>query len=143
MVSFRSALLVFTSNAGCTGREGLEHLERAGIVERLEPHFHADFMDRMERIVPFRAMGPEARRDVTNHQLLRLREQVRTAHDRDLDWDEALLEHMRVGREAIAGVRDILRWIQCEVKPAVADALLSSPARSPVRLYDTAHTTPW
>jgi ATP-dependent Clp protease ATP-binding subunit ClpA len=134
MVSFRSALLVFTSNAGCTGREGLEHRSRSEIVERLEPHFHADFMDRMEKIVPFRAMSPEARRNVTNLQLLRLREQVRRAHDRELDWDAALLERMQVGREAMAGVRDILRWIQSEVKPAVADALLSSAVRQPIRL---------
>jgi ATP-dependent Clp protease ATP-binding subunit ClpB len=127
-VSFRHALCIFTSNAGCSGSSGLFGLDREQMVARLGGVFRPEFLDRIEDFVPFRALGAEARRSVLRSQLNQLAAQVNREHHRTLTWDEALVEAGLSQDEAQPGARSLLRWAQRAVKPAIADALLGADA---------------
>src|SRR5262249_16005301 len=73
MVPFQHAFLIFTSNAGCTGREGMFGLGREEVVARLGATFRPEFLDRVDEFVPFRALERGARREVARLQLEKLR----------------------------------------------------------------------
>ena len=127
-VSFRHALCIFTSNAGCSGSSGLFGLDREQMVARLGGVFRPEFLDRIEDFVAFRALEAEARRSVLRSQLDQFAAQVNREHRRTLTWDEALVEAGLSQDEAQPGARSLLRWVQRVVKPAVADALLGAGA---------------
>jgi ATP-dependent Clp protease ATP-binding subunit ClpB len=136
-------LLVFTSNEGCDGERGLFGCSRAEITERLSRRFRPEFLDRIESFVPFAPLGPAARRRVAASQLDELRARVLEVHGRSISWDESLLDFASIAPPGQAGVRNVLRWIQGDVKPAVVFALIGGDALSPgrpirIRLDDAA-----
>ena len=134
LVSFRHAICIFTSNAGCGALESLAGLTRAEITTRLQRTFRPEFLDRIDEFVPFAPLGRAARREVARVQLEDLRDEVERVHGRPLSWTAATVEHASREPRDQAGVRNILRWLQSDVKPAVARALLDPSAGSDLRV---------
>jgi ATP-dependent Clp protease ATP-binding subunit ClpA len=102
-------------------------MSRAEIVARLGGIFRPEFLDRIEHFIPFRALGVDARRRVSVVQLETLRRQLEQTHGVGLTWSSEILERAAGMPQGETGARNILRWVQGEVKPAVVDALLSAP----------------
>jgi ATP-dependent Clp protease ATP-binding subunit ClpA len=124
VVSFRHALLIFTSNVGCSGQVGLFGLTRDQIENRLGEVFLPEFLNRIEDFLPFRALDRAARRQVLVSQLKQFAGHLRAVHGRLLEWDQSIIDAGITAEESQAGARGLLRWVQRIVKPAVADALL-------------------
>ncbi len=79
-VSFQNAIIVMTSNLGASAREqrtlGLvaEGSEDAGRDlgywrSKVEGYFRPEFVNRIDRIVPFRQLGPETMRQIARREL--------------------------------------------------------------------------
>jgi ATP-dependent Clp protease ATP-binding subunit ClpB len=126
-VSFRHALCIFTSNAGCDGGQSLLHASREEIRRRLGSLFREEFLDRIEAFVPFGPLSREARRAIASFQMKRMGALVRRAHGVSLAWDESVIDAAAVPPDGEPGGRHVLRHVQSHVMPAVVDALLSRP----------------
>lgn len=122
-VSFRHAMLLFTSNAGAEPGSGLVGASRAEIVTRLSRVFRPEFLNRIERFVPFAALDAAARREVVRAQLGRFAAQLREEYRVELTWDDAVLDAVGDPPAGEVGARHVLRWLHDEVRTRVADVL--------------------
>ena len=90
---------------------------------------HFGFMAFVNPFVAFRALSRDARHRILQHHLKLLATVVEREHGVTLGWGPKVLE---IGSQPVpgeAGARNILRWLQGVIKPAVADALLASAER--------------
>src|SRR5690606_30619441 len=136
-VSFRNAVLIMTSNVGSDligaqrqalgfGPAGTESAaQRDQLLRRLRDHFRPEFINRIDEIVVFERLDPEALRQITELMLDGTR---RRLHAQDvslavrpaaLDW---FVEH---GYEPEFGARPMRRFIQRELDNRLSSMLLS------------------
>lgn len=134
-VSFRHSILIFTSNAGCQDEGELHTLSRRELSARLQKYFSAEFLDRMDRLIPFHPLNRRARLLAANAQLNNLRNQLLQTHRAELLWNKWVLAAGARAAQGEPGARQIHRWIGDQVKPALASALLSSNDPSDKRLF--------
>jgi ATP-dependent Clp protease ATP-binding subunit ClpC len=146
VVDFTHAIIIATSNIGseviqrnltAADREQLDHPAlRARLMEILRHHFRPEFLNRVDEVVVFHALGRDQIRAIVRLQLQRVAD---TAAQQDirLEYDEALIEHLaEVGYDPEFGARMLKRRIRSEVESPLASALLKGelPAGATVRL---------
>jgi ATP-dependent Clp protease ATP-binding subunit ClpC len=146
VVDFTHTIIIATSNIGseviqrnltAADREQLDHPAlRARLMEILRHHFRPEFLNRVDEVVVFHALGREQIRAIVRLQLQRVAD---TAAQQDirLEVDEALIEHLaEVGYDPEFGARMLKRRIRSEVESPLASALLKGelPAGATVRL---------
>ena len=131
-VSFRHSICIFTSNAGFDDPATLKTASRPQILQELRRIFREEFLDRIDSFVPFVELDEAARRKIGAFQLERLSRQLQEVHGLTLDWDAAVLDLVSRVPQGEAGARNILRWVQGVVKPAVVDAVLAAPPKGAI-----------
>lgn len=121
-VDFKNTFLIMTSNLG-TGEKGKD------VREMLKGFFRPEFINRLDEIIVFHALGKEQIRQIVDIQLKRLQERLSERHivlkldDKAKDW---LADN---GYDEAYGARPLKRLIQQEVENPLAVKLLNGDIR--------------
>jgi ATP-dependent Clp protease ATP-binding subunit ClpC len=134
IVDFTNTIIIATSNIGsdviqrnlsAADREQLGYPElRARLMELLKHHFRPEFLNRVDDVVVFHALGKEQIRSIVELQLQRVA-QTAAQQEVHLSFDPALIDHLAaVGYDPEFGARLLKRRIRGEVESPLANALL-------------------
>jgi ATP-dependent Clp protease ATP-binding subunit ClpB len=126
-VDFKNTVLIMTSNVGSQALvdENLAPAKReAAVMEALRAHFRPEFLNRIDEVVIFNALGAEQLNQIVRVQLeivaKRLQEKKIT-----LDFDKATLTWLaEKGFDPVYGARPLKRVIQNEVLNPLAKLIL-------------------
>jgi ATP-dependent Clp protease ATP-binding subunit ClpB len=129
-VDFKNTVIVMTSNLGSheiqrlSGEKASGETIKAAVMEEVKSHFRPEFINRIDEIVVFHALGTEQIRSIGRIQLKRLedrlaeREMTLTVSDRALD------ELAKVGFDPVFGARPLKRAIQQHIENPVSKLIL-------------------
>ena len=127
-VDFRNTVVVMTSNLGSPEIQRLAGSPAAEIKEavmaEVKVHFRPEFINRIDEIVVFHALGQAHIRNIARIQLKRLEARV---EERDMKLevsDAALDEVAKVGFDPLFGARPLKRAIQQRIENPVAKLIL-------------------
>jgi ATP-dependent Clp protease ATP-binding subunit ClpB len=127
-VDFRNTVIVMTSNLGSheiqrmAGQE--PELIKEAVMGEVRRHFRPEFINRIDEIVVFHALGTEHIRNIARIQLKRL-EQRLAEREMSLSVSEAALEEVaKVGFDPLYGARPLKRAIQQFIENPVARLVL-------------------
>jgi ATP-dependent Clp protease ATP-binding subunit ClpB len=99
-------------------------LIKEAVMGEVKRHFRPEFINRIDEIVVFHALGQEHIRSIARIQLKRLEQRL---HERDLALtvtDHALDEIAKVGFDPVFGARPLKRAIQQHIENPVAKSIL-------------------
>lgn len=102
---------------------------RDRLMEVLRHHFKPEFLNRVDEVVVFHALGKAQIRSIVDLQLARVQ---RTAAGQgiELSFDERLRDYLaEIGYDPEFGARMLKRKIRAEVESKIADALLRGDMR--------------
>ncbi len=122
-VDFKNTVVIMTSNL-LTGEGDLSSMSREQIVRRLQAHFRPEFLNRIDEIVVFKALGIEHIGRIVDIQLSKLRALLA---DRKiaLELTDAAKKHLAdAGYDPAFGARPLKRAIQSELQDPLALAVL-------------------
>jgi ATP-dependent Clp protease ATP-binding subunit ClpB len=129
-VDFKNTVIVMTSNLGSHEIQRLSmekadpDLIREAVMGEVKAHFRPEFINRIDEIVVFHALGAEQIRAIARIQLKRLEQRLA---ERDLALtvsERALDEVAKVGFDPIYGARPLKRAIQQNIENPVAKLIL-------------------
>jgi ATP-dependent Clp protease ATP-binding subunit ClpC len=134
VVDFTNTIIIATSNIGsdviqrnlsAADKEQLEYPAlKDRLMELLKHHFRPEFLNRVDEIVVFHALGREQIRQIVQLQLKRVA-QTAAQQDLHLEFDPSLVDHLaEVGYDPEFGARMLKRRIRSEVESPLATALL-------------------
>ncbi|PZQ77827.1 MAG: Clp protease ClpC [Variovorax paradoxus] len=151
VVDFTNTVIIATSNLGsdviqrnltAKDREMLDYPAlRDRLMELLRHHFRPEFLNRVDEVVVFHALGREQIRAIVELQLQRV---ARTAQQQDLHlkFDKSVVDHLaEVGYDPEFGARLLKRKVRTEVESRLATALLKGdlpPGSDAMLSYDPA-----
>jgi len=137
VVDFTNTIIIATSNLGSDiiqrqlreqhgagGAAGEAALKRQ-VMEVLRGHFRPEFLNRIDEIIVFHALGREQIRSIVSLQLDRVN---RTARGQNitLETDDSLLDHLATaGFRPEFGARELRRLIRSELETRLASAMLA------------------
>jgi ATP-dependent Clp protease ATP-binding subunit ClpC len=157
VVDFTNTILIATSNIGsdiiqrnlsAPAHDQMDYAAlRERLMDQLKRHFRPEFLNRVDEVVVFRALGREQIRQIVELQLRRVA-QTAAAQEVEIDFDKSLIDHLaEVGYDAEFGARMLKRKVRTEVESPLANALLKGevaagdrismsfdPARKEVRI---------
>src|SRR6266850_915359 len=134
VVDFTNTILIATSNIGsdiiqrnlsAPPHDQMDYAAlRDRLMEQLKRHFRPEFLNRVDEVVVFRALGREQIRQIVELQLRRVA-QTAAAQEVEIDFDKSLVDHLaEVGYDAEFGARMLKRKVRTEVESLLANALL-------------------
>ncbi|MGO4331841.1 AAA family ATPase [Cupriavidus sp. 2TAF22] len=134
VVDFSNTILIATSNLGSAiimdnlaqpeAKRKSDKEVRAALMGVLKGHFRPEFLNRIDEIIVFHALGKENIRAIVQIQLDRI---VRTAAAQDitLSFGDALVEHLvEVGYQPEFGARELKRQIRQVIETRLAKEIL-------------------
>jgi ATP-dependent Clp protease ATP-binding subunit ClpB len=136
-VDFRNTIVVMTSNIGSRrileyrGAFEGENYERMKetVLDELRTHFRPEFLNRVDEIIVFHALGEEHLKAITDIQLSHLRQRLAERHI-TVELTEAAKEHLvRVGYDPVYGARPLKRAIQKEIETPLGRLILQGEVR--------------
>jgi ATP-dependent Clp protease ATP-binding subunit ClpC len=132
VTNFRSTIIVMTSNLGAGQTRAVGFTEDAGsgrYQDAAVRFFRPEFFNRMDAVVTFRALGPNAIRAIARRELEAIgRREGLLRGDTTIRWSDALVARVAaVGFDARYGARPMQRVIEREVVAPLATWLLENP----------------
>jgi ATP-dependent Clp protease ATP-binding subunit ClpB len=127
-VDFRNTVVVMTSNLGSHEIQRMvgspsEEIKEAVMTE-VKAHFRPEFINRIDEIVVFHALGQEHIRNIARIQLKRLQARIES-HDMQLEVADAAIDEIaHVGFDPQFGARPLKRAIQQRIENPVAKLIL-------------------
>ncbi|MFM0689947.1 ATP-dependent Clp protease ATP-binding subunit [Paraburkholderia strydomiana] len=138
LVDFTNTIIIATSNVGSqviqdNMKADSKQLDypalRDRLMEILRHHFKPEFLNRVDEVVVFHALGKEQIRSIVDLQLARVR-RTALAQGIDLSFDDGLRDHLaQIGYDPEFGARMLKRKVRLEVESQLADALLRGDVR--------------
>jgi ATP-dependent Clp protease ATP-binding subunit ClpC len=136
VVDFTNTIIIATSNLGseviqrnlsATDREQLDYPAlRDRLMELLRRHFRPEFLNRVDEVVVFHALGRPEIRKIVELQLTRVAETA-ALQDVEVEFDRTLIDHLaEVGYDPEFGARMLKRKIRSEVESRLATAILKA-----------------
>ena len=134
VVDFTNTIIIATSNLGsdviqrnlsAADKEQLDYPTlRDRLLEMLKRHFRPEFLNRVDEVVVFHALGRQQIRQIVELQLRRVA-QTAAQQDIQLEFDRELVDHLaEVGYDPEFGARMLKRRIRSEVEAPLASAML-------------------
>ena len=125
-VDFRHTLIIMTSNVGSEHFQTAASFEEAerNVREALRQRFRPEFLGRLDEIVVFRPLGPEAVREIAKRKLSALGERLSEQGIRLEVSDEALDLLVREGYDYHYGARPMARAIRHHVESPLAKLIV-------------------
>ena len=129
VVDFKNTVIIMTSNLGSHKIQDMvgESYEdiKAEVMESVGEHFRPEFVNRIDEIVVFHALGQAQMAGIADIQMARLRSRLQ---DRELDIalsDAAMNQLVEVGYDPVYGARPLKRAIQQEIENPLSLKLLA------------------
>ncbi len=130
---FRNAIIAMTTNLGTrrTGSLGFAADAAPGYEADIRAFFRPEFFNRIDQVVTFRPLGPDAIRSIAAKELREIGTRAgMTARGLKLQISAALIEAMcAVGFDPVYGARPLQRAVEQHVVGPLAKWLLQSKAR--------------
>lgn len=127
-VDFKNCVIIMTSNLGSHrvhGYEGDYQGMKELVMESVTEHFRPEFINRVDDIVVFHALGEGQVRAIANIQMDILRKRL-LAQDIKLDVSSEALDLVgKAGFDPVYGARPLKRSIQDLIENPLAEQLLS------------------
>jgi ATP-dependent Clp protease ATP-binding subunit ClpC len=139
VVDFTNTIIIATSNLGseviqrnlsASDREQLDYPAlRDRLLELLRRHFRPEFLNRVDEVVVFHALGKQQIRQIVELQLKRVT-QTAALQDVEVSFDKPLVDHLaEVGYDPEFGARMLKRRIRSEVEAKLATAILNGDVK--------------
>ena len=127
-VDFKNTVLVMTSNLGSQMIQSMAgsdyQVVKLAVMGEVKTHFRPEFVNRIDEIVVFHALGEEHIKSIAKIQLNVLKSRLAKL-DYALDVSEAALSEIaKVGFDPVYGARPLKRAIQSEIENPLAKSLL-------------------
>ena len=127
-VDFKNTVVVMTSNLGAHEIQrmvGQDYgLIKEAVMGEVKQHFRPEFINRIDEVVVFHALGTAQIAAIAKIQLRQLQQRL-AAKDMTLEVsDAALAEVAKVGFDALYGARPLKRAIQQQIENPVAKLIL-------------------
>jgi ATP-dependent Clp protease ATP-binding subunit ClpB len=127
-VDFKNTVLVMTSNLGSQMIQGMAgsdyQVVKLAVMGEVKMHFRPEFVNRIDEIVVFHALGEEHIKSIAKIQLRILQNRL-ARMDLALEVsDAALAELAKVGFDPVYGARPLKRAIQSEIENPLAKSIL-------------------
>ncbi len=135
---FHNAMIIMTSNLGATHRrtstgfggeaDSDPAAEQRHYLERVDAHFRPEFVNRIDRVVPFRSLTRDEIREVASVSLARILEREGLVnHNIELHVSDRLLETLaNEGYSDTYGARALRRYLEDTLVNPIAAALSES-----------------
>lgn len=132
LVDFRMTLVIMTSNLGSGVARvgfGAHATDNQSLESAVRAHFRPEFFNRLDHVVPFSALSPEALRSIVDLSLIELsqREGLRRRNLRLSVSDEARSHLAVLGSSAQYGARPLKRVLEERIVTPVASELAVHP----------------
>ncbi|MDR4480747.1 MAG: ATP-dependent chaperone ClpB [Nitrospira sp.] len=134
-VDFKNTVLIMTSNIGSqhildAQQAGASYeTMKAQVTDELRAHFRPEFLNRVDEIVVFHALGNEHLTKIVDIQLERLRARLMERRITLTVTPDALQNLGRRGYDPVYGARPLKRLIQQEIETPMARQLIKSELR--------------
>jgi ATP-dependent Clp protease ATP-binding subunit ClpB len=136
-VDFKNVIVIMTSNIGSPrileyrgAFEGFEYDRmKNAVLEELRRHFRPEFLNRIDDIIVFHALGEEQLKKIAEIQLNHLRQRLAERHIQLELTDGARTHLVRSGYDPHYGARPLKRAVQREIETPLARLILSGQAR--------------
>ena len=128
-VDFSNTIIIMTSNVGSQlimdySGEDLTELDDK-VLDILRKHFRPEFLNRIDDIVLFDRIRPEAMNAIVDIQLIKVAKQIKDSRDIELDFDNSLKEILaHDGYNPAFGARPLKRLIQKRILDSLAIELI-------------------
>src|ERR671914_62187 len=127
-VDFKNTVLVMTSNLGSQMIQSMAgsdyQVVKLAVMGEVKTHFRPEFVNRIDEIVVFHALGEDNIKSIARIQLATLKARL-ARMDYGLEVsDAALAEIAKVGFDPVYGARPLKRAIQSEIENPLAKAIL-------------------
>ncbi|NGP52143.1 ATP-dependent chaperone ClpB [Thioalkalivibrio sp. XN8] len=128
-VDFKNTVIVMTSNLGSNRIQELGPASdyeamKSAVMEVVAQHFRPEFINRVDDVVVFHALGREQIRAIVEIQLAHLRARL-AERDMQLELSEAALDRLaEAGFDPVYGARPLKRAIQQQVENPLAQRIL-------------------
>ena len=128
-IDFKNTVIVMTSNLGShkihsmTG--GDQEVMKIAVMAEVKNHFRPEFVNRIDEIVVFHALGEANIKAIARIQLKRLEERVRKLEMEIEFTDAALSEIANAGFDPVYGARPLKRAIQSSIENALSKKILA------------------
>jgi ATP-dependent Clp protease ATP-binding subunit ClpB len=127
-VDFKNTVLVMTSNLGSQMIQGMAgsdyQVVKLAVMGEVKAQFRPEFVNRIDEIVVFHALGEENIKSIARIQLNVLKARLAKMDFGFEITDAALAELAKVGFDPVYGARPLKRAIQSEVENPLAKAIL-------------------
>jgi ATP-dependent Clp protease ATP-binding subunit ClpB len=127
-VDFKNTVLVMTSNLGSQMIQSMAgsdyQVVKLAVMGEVKTHFRPEFVNRIDEIVVFHALGEDNIKSIARIQLNTLKARLAKMDYGFEITDAALAELAKVGFDPVYGARPLKRAIQSEVENALAKAIL-------------------
>jgi ATP-dependent Clp protease ATP-binding subunit ClpB len=138
-VDFKNTVLVMTSNLGSQMIQSMAGSDygviKVAVMGEVKTQFRPEFINRIDEIVVFHALGEEHIRSIARIQLDVLKGRL-AKMELDLEVsDTALSELAKAGFDPVYGARPLKRAIQSELENPLAKAILEGRFASKDRIY--------
>ena len=131
-VDFRNTILILTSNLGSTiiaDQSAPEERRREAVMDVVRTHFKPEFLNRLDDVVVFRALGSEELTGIVDIQVGVLARRL-AARRLTLRVTDAAKEWLALnGFDPVYGARPLRRLVQSAIGDRLAKALLSGDIR--------------
>ncbi len=141
-VDFKNTVVIMTSNIGSQLIAGYRGGDEPGafegmkrdVLEQLRQHFRPEFLNRVDDVVVFHALGREHLRAIVDIQLARLAARLGDRH-LELTFTDAAKDFLvERGYDPIYGARPLKRVVQNEIETALAQRIIAGEVRDGERL---------
>ncbi len=127
-VDFRNTVIVMTSNLGAHRIQALSG-EPGGVVkdavlEAVREHFRPEFINRIDEMVVFNALGRDQVRAIAEIQVQRLSERLAAQEMQLVVSPEAMDEIAKLGFDPVYGARPLKRAVQQQLENPIARLIL-------------------
>ncbi|QDQ28797.1 ATP-dependent chaperone ClpB [Chitinimonas arctica] len=127
-VDFKNTVIVMTSNLGSQHIQAMTtddyQLVKLAVMGEVKGHFRPEFLNRIDEVIVFHALGEAQIAGIARIQLQRLQSRL-AALEMGLTVSEAALNHIATaGFDPVYGARPLKRAIQSEIENPLAKAIL-------------------
>ncbi|GIW42529.1 MAG: chaperone protein ClpB [Candidatus Binatia bacterium] len=141
-VDFKNTVVIMTSNIGShlilnyrggTDPEAYERMKQE-VLEAVRQFFRPEFLNRLDEILVFHALGREELRKIVDIQLERIRARLADRHI-ELELTDAARDHVaEIGYDPVYGARPLKRVLQKELETVLGRKLLAGEIRENSRV---------
>ena len=129
-VDFKNTVIIMTSNLGSQMIQNMAgddyQVVKLAVMGEVKANFRPEFVNRIDEVVVFHALGESHVKSIANIQLQNLAKRL-AAMDMHLDVsDAALAEIATAGFDPVYGARPLKRAIQSEIENPLAKEILNS-----------------